>query len=330
MLLDSMVWSIQFKGAIFYFLGSAYAFAGEGGILPKAESPIADNGILSYLTNSLLTSALISLVIAMAVRFVVRGGVRIVPHSGQACIEGVIEGIGGILEPIVGRHLFPKILPLLMGYFVFILIQNLSGLLPGIGSVGWEREGHLRSIFRPMNADLNATLALAMVATAAWAYCCVKSVGFGGLYQHIFGNKASRNEIGAVIYGILFLIFFGVGIVECLSILFRIVSLSFRLFGNVFGGENLLHNMFEMSEFLTVNGLVGTDFYAMLASYSPRLAMVINGIMGKLGYFLPLPFYFLEFLVSLVQAFVFTLLVAVYIGLICNHGEEEEKAMENR
>ena len=65
----------------------------------------------------------------------------------------------------------------------------------------------------------------------------------------------------------------------------------------------------------------------MLAAYSLCLAVWVNEIMSRLGYFLPLPFYFLEFLVSLVQAFVFTLLVAVYIGLICNHGEEEEKVV---
>ncbi|MDR1907083.1 MAG: F0F1 ATP synthase subunit A [Puniceicoccales bacterium] len=325
-----MVWSAKVSWLVLYFWGSARVFAEETGISSKAESILSDSGILSYLTNSLLTSALISLAIALVVRFIVRRGVSIVPHAGQACIEGVIEGVGGILEPIVGHHLFPKILPLLIGYFVFILVQNLSGLFPGIGSIGFGHEGHLRSIFRPMNADLNATLALAVIATVAWIYYCLKSVGLGGLYQHVFGNKANKNEISGAVYGVLFLIFFGVGLVECLSILFRIISLSFRLFGNVFGGENLLHNMFEMSEFLTSGGLVNTDFYAMLASYSQWLAAGVNGIMSKLGYFLPLPFYFLEFLVSLVQAFVFTLLVAVYIGLICNHDEEEEKVIGER
>ncbi|MDR1366544.1 MAG: F0F1 ATP synthase subunit A [Puniceicoccales bacterium] len=309
------------------FFGNGYIFAGGAGVPAKAESIFSVDGILCYLTNSLLTSVLISMAIVLVVRFIVRRGVGIVPYPGQACIEGIIEGVGSIFEPIVGHHLFPKILPLLMGYFVFVLIQNLSGLFPGIGSIGLKHGEHLRGIFRPMNADLNATLALAVIAMLVWIYYCIKSVGLGGLYQHVFGNKADKSEISAVVYGMLFLIFFGVGLVECLSILFRIISLSFRLFGNVFGGENLLHNMYEMSEFLTSGGLVNTDFYAMLVSYSPRLAIGVNGVMSKLGYFLPLPFYFLEFLVSLVQAFVFTLLVAVYIGLICNHGEEEEKVI---
>jgi F-type H+-transporting ATPase subunit a len=89
------------------------------------------------------------------------------------------------------------------------------------------------------------------------------------------------------------LIFILVGVIEIISIVFRNVSLPFRLFGNVFGGENLL---FQMSAIF------------------------------KWG--LPVPFYFLEILIGFVQALVFTLLVAVYIGLICNHGDDHEHEEE--
>jgi F-type H+-transporting ATPase subunit a len=108
------------------------------------------------------------------------------------------------------------------------------------------------------------------------------------VFKDIFGNKADKTEIPAYIYYPLFVVFFAVGVIEVISILFRPVSLSFRLFGNVFGGENLLHAM--------------------------------SGIQ-KWG--LPIPFYFLELLIGFVQALVFTLLVSVYIGLICNHGDED-------
>ena len=74
--------------------------------------------------------------------------------------------------------------------------------------------------------------------------------------------------------------------------------------------------------------MAGTDFYQMISGWSPTLAAIINWVMGKLGYFLPLPFYFLECLVSFVQAFVFTLLVAVYIGLICKHEDESPVVAE--
>jgi F-type H+-transporting ATPase subunit a len=91
----------------------------------------------------------------------------------------------------------------------------------------------------------------------------------------------------------MFVLFFGVGLIEVISILFRPVSLSFRLFGNIFGGENLLHAMFGIQKWL-----------------------------------LPAPFYILELLIGLIQAMVFTLLVAVYIGLICNHGDDHGSAHE--
>lgn len=297
-------------------------FASEG-VSPRAESFLSHEGLWKYFTNSLLMSVLVSLGIVAGVRWMLRKGVSEVPNAGQACIESLIEGIRSVLEPIVGRHHFSKVFPLLIGCFVFIFINNLSGLIPGIGSLGFYSEGRFSEILRPMNADLNSTLALAIVVTLAWLYICLKSVGVKGLFHHIFGNKADPKEVKGGIYKLLFLIFLGVGCIECLSILCRIISLSFRLFGNVFGGENLLHNMYEMSEFLTSGGLVGTDFYAMISKFSVGLASFFNFILGKLGYLLPLPFYFLEFLVGFVQAFVFTLLVAVYIGLICNHEEEE-------
>ncbi|MDR3317359.1 MAG: F0F1 ATP synthase subunit A [Puniceicoccales bacterium] len=307
---------------ILYLLGSSYAL-GAGNISAKAESLLKESGFFSYLTNSLLTGLFISFLIVAVVRFITRKGVKIIPHTGQACIEHLIDSIGGILEPIVGKHLFEKALPLLLGYFIFIVIQNLSGLFPGVSSIGFKHEGHIVGILRPMNSDLNATLALALIASLAWIYFCLKFVGVHGLYEHIFGNKSDRNEIPKFIYLLLFFVFFGVGLIECLSILFRVVSLSFRLYGNVFGGENLLHNMYEMSEFLASGGLATTGIYSMVASFSPELALFLSWVIGKLGYFLPLPFYFLEFLVGIVQAFVFTLLVAVYMGLICNHEEEK-------
>jgi hypothetical protein len=99
----------------------------------------------------------------------------------------------------------------------------------------------------------------------------------GGLDQHIFGNMANKKEISDAIYGVVFLIFFGVGLVECLSILFCIISLSFRRFGKVFGRENHLHNMFEISACFTSSYLGNTDFYAILASDSQWLAMARNG-----------------------------------------------------
>jgi F-type H+-transporting ATPase subunit a len=91
-----------------------------------------------------------------------------------------------------------------------------------------------------------------------------------------------------------------VGFIEILSIVFRPVSLSFRLFGNVFGGESLLHSMFLLGQNLG------------LPDIASKVSMFI----------VPIPFYFMEMLIGLVQALVFMLLVSVYIGLICKHEED--------
>lgn len=244
------------------------------------------------ITNSMIMSWAISLIIILGVRLMVKRP-SLIPNAGQALVENVLGGIRGIMEPIVGKGLINKTFPLLIGLFVFILIQNWSGLLPGVGAFGfYDDAGHLKYWMRPGNADLNMTIALALVASVGgWTYFVLRYAGVKALLFDLFGNKADRKEIPTVIYFLLFPIFFMVGLIEVVSILFRPVSLSFRLFGNVFGGENLLANMTELASWVV-----------------------------------PVPFYFLELLIGAVQALVFTLLTAVYIGLICNHGDDEEHA----
>ena len=236
----------------------------------------------------MLYTWIISLAIILVVRALVHKPL-LIPTKGQVVAETIIEGIYNLLAPIVGRRVVKQAFPILIGFFVYILMQNWSGLLPGVGTVGTFQHGHFTYFFRPSNADLNATLALALVSMAAWAWFVFKNEGFVGAVRHIFGNKADRNELSFGIYTFLFFIFLGVGFIECISILFRLISLSFRLYGNVFGGENLLNN--------------------------------ITALAPWTKYLLPVPFYFLEILIGAVQALVFTLLVAVYIGSICNHEE---------
>ncbi len=197
-----------------------------------------------------------------------------------------------LTSPIVGSKVARATFPLLVGLFIYILIQNWSGLFPGVGTVKiFDQEANVwRDFVRPGNADMNSTIALALVSFIAWIYFVFRYAGPKVIIHDIFGNKANKNEIPAAIYYFLFLIFFAVGIIELISIAFRPVSLSFRLFGNVYGGENLIHAM-----------------------------------TGILKWGLPIPFYFLEILIGFVQALVFTLLVSVYIGLICNHGDGHEE-----
>jgi F-type H+-transporting ATPase subunit a len=264
-------------------------------VLAVSASPytLVDDRLFGLpITNSMVMSWAISLIIIVGVRLLVRKP-TLIPSAGQAVVENMLGGIRDIMEPIVGKPMIGKVFPLLIGLFTFILIQNWSGMLPGVGAFGfYDDHGHLKYWMRPGNADLNMTIALALVAAvAAWSYFVFRYAGIKVLIYDLFGNKADPAEVPKVIYILLFPIFFMVGLIEVVSILFRPVSLSFRLFGNVFGGENLLANMTELASWIV-----------------------------------PVPFYFLEILIGAVQALVFTLLTAVYIGLICNHGDDEEHA----
>ncbi len=244
------------------------------------------------ITNSMVTGWFISLLLILAIRIAVRKP-KLIPSAGQAIVEDVVVGIRDIMEPIVGKKMIGVTFPLLIALFFFILLHNWSGMLPGVGAFGYyDASGNLKYWMRPGNADLNMTLGLALVTSIfAWSYFVFRYAGAKALIYDLFGNKADPAEVPKLIYVGLFPIFFAVGLIEVVSILFRPVSLSFRLFGNVLGGENLLANM--------------TSIFA---------------------YVIPVPFYFLELLIGLVQALVFTILTAVYIGLICNHGDEEEHA----
>ncbi len=259
--------------------------AAESGVSP---SPYKLTEVLGLpLTNSIVTTWVISLVLIIAVRLLV-GTPKLIPGKWQAVLETVIDGLKGLLEPIVGKKAFPMAFPLLIGLFLFILIHNWSGLIPGVGVFGHIGEhGHFNYWMRPANSDLNSTFGMAMVAMIAWLFISLKVAGPKFFIWELFGNKADKKETPAAIYLMLAPIFLMVGVIEVVSICFRPVSLSFRLYGNVFGGENLLTSM-----------------------------------TGLAPYIVPIPFYFYEVLVGVVQALIFTLLVAIYIGLMTNHDED--------
>lgn len=269
------------------FAAAPAAFGADGGVSPYAYKIFGEGG---FITNAMVTSWVISIALIVAVRAAV-GTPTIIPGKGQAVVENLVMGLRDTVEPIVGKRMIGPTFPLLIGLFTFILIHNWSGLLPGVGTFGFYGEdGTLKYWMRPGNADLNMTLALAIVHFVAWLYFVLRYAGFKTLALDLFGNKADPKEVPGGIYIVLFGVFAVVGVIEVVSIIFRPVSLSFRLFGNVFGGENLLTSM-----------------------------------TGLVPWIVPVPFYFLEVLIGFVQALVFTLLVAVYIGLICNHGEEHEE-----
>ncbi|MDB6114474.1 MAG: synthase subunit [Lacunisphaera sp.] len=263
------------------------AFAAEGEGVAPAAAKLVDFGNGWAITNSMVTGWAMSLLLIVLVLLLVRRP-KILPTKGQAVFESLIEALHDLFEPIVGKKAFPFAFPLLVSFFVFILFHNWMGLIPGVGTMGWghEVEGRFeltRPLIRPFNSDFNGTIALAIVSFGAWLVIVLKFAGPKLLFIDLFGNKADKKETPAWLYPFLTLVFFVVGLIEVFSILIRPFTLSVRLFGNVFGGENLLH---------------GTGFFFV--------------------------FYFMELLVGLIQALVFTLLTSVYIGLICNHGDDHD------
>jgi F-type H+-transporting ATPase subunit a len=245
------------------------------------------------ITNSMLVTWIVALGVIIFAQIATRN-IKEVPEGAQNFWEWLVESLHDFLEGIIGRDLVKKTFWFFATIFIFILFTNWAGLLPGVGTIGWgipDASGGLlhidRPLFRGVNADLNMTLAMSTVFFACWIWWALQANGPGGLIMHIFGPKGKTKGFMKVL---MVVIFFCVGFIEIVSILFRPVSLSFRLYGNVFAGENMLEAMAHL--------LPGFEWL------------------------IPVPFYFMELLVGFVQALVFMLLTAVFTLLICQQEEE--------
>ena len=213
------------------------------------------------------------------------------PRGAQNFLEWLVEGLYKFLESIIGQHLIKRTFWFFATVFIFILTTNWLGLIPGVGTVGWGHElptvsSSIKPLLRGANADLNMTFAMALIFFALWIVWAVQEVGPIGFLKGLFGPKGETTGFLKVL---MIVVFFASGCLEIVSILFRPVSLSFRLYGNIFAGETMLETM----------------------------ARIKPGF----GWLLPIPFYFMELLVGFVQALVFMLLSAVFTLLICQHEE---------
>ena len=242
------------------------------------------------ITNSMVVTWIVALGLIVFAQLATRK-MKQVPDASQNLIEWLVSGLDGFLEGVIGRHLVDRTFWFFATIFIFILFVNWFGLLPGVGTIGW---GHYdlatnrfhvdRPLLRGGNADLNMTSAMALIFFALWIIWAIQANGVGGFLLHIFGPKG---ETSGILKLVMIVIFFMVGWLEVISILFRPISLSFRLFGNVYAGESILGAMSNM--------------------------------VPMLGWLIPVPFYLMEVLVGLVQALVFMLLTAVFTLLIAKH-----------
>ena len=259
--------------------------------------------VTNTLINSTLTMVGFVIFAFLVNRAVKYYGTHKAPQGLLNFFESILETLYGYFDTVTqDRKKTIAFLPLIGTLFLFILVSNWIGLLPGIGSIGryLMHEGHvtLLPMFRPANTDLNMTVVMAAVAVIVSHVLGIITIGVFK-YANKFiklGDIWHAVQSGKPINILTALIEFFVGILEVISEVAKLLSLSLRLFGNIFAGEVLL---------------------TVLA--------------GLLPFFLPLPFMALEIIVGVVQATVFSMLTLVYLTVATApvHGHHDEKHPED-
>lgn len=252
------------------------------------------------ITNALVTSWF-AVAIIIVLSLVLRSKLRQVPGKLQNLFEIVVDGALSLCDQVTNdRALSIKIFPVAISVFFFILVNNWLGLLP-IGGLGLLEKGEHGLAFIPFlrggTADINTTLALAVMAVIGANVFGIFSIGIWKTLNKYVNLKVLggiftkiRHEPTIVIVAP---ITFFVGLIEIVGEFAKVASLSFRLFGNVFAGEVLLVSMAAI-----------------------------------MAYAVPIPFIFLEIIVGVIQALIFSILLTVYftIGASDHDHDEHESA----
>lgn len=240
------------------------------------------------ITNSMLMTWL-AMAILIVIGLAAASNPKTIPGKLQNAVEAVLEYALNLADSIIqNRQITLTILPIVATLFLLIVLSNWLGLVPGVGTIGFEQtiqnEKVLQPLLRPTNADINATLGWAIIAGLTAQFMGIASLGFIE-YSNKFLNLRSLRQGGFQGF-----IDFFVGILESFSEISKLISFSFRLFGNIFAGEVLL---------------------TVVAFLAPYIA--------------PLPFYFLELFVGLIQGLVFVTLTLVFIKIaITGHGHSAD------
>lgn len=217
------------------------------------------------ITNTLLTAWLV-VILLIALAFIVRKQIRTIPNTLQNIAELIIENLLNFMATVAGsRERAEKFFPFVATIFIFILTANWIGILPGVGPIGFHEGGVFVPLFRSANADLTMTLALALIVVTVGHIVGLATVGVRGHLGKFFNFHGPIN--------------FFAGILEIISEFARVLSFSFRLFGNVFAGEVLL---------------------AIVGFLVPYIA--------------PIPFLGMELFVGFIQALIFSVLAMVMLS----------------
>lgn len=268
--------------------------------LPTAAEVLFEAGPFKF-TNSTLMVFIVAAFLIIVAQLATRK-ITLIPTKLQNVVEWVVESLLDFLAGVLGESLAKRTFWFFGTLFIMILFSNWMGLIPGVGTIGVFNTlsdgsavpgDSFTPFLRGGNADLNMTAAMAGSFFILWFYWAFTETSAKEFFAHIF---APKGKFQGVMMFAMVIIFAFVGVIEVLSIAFRPVALMFRLYGNVYAGENMLESIMN---------LVPIDALKWLAV---------------------LPFYFLELLVGLIQALVFTLLCAVFLRLICEHDHDEEHA----
>ena len=268
--------------------------------IPLAAEPIFEIGNFT-ITNSML-NAYIAVAFFVLVALVVSKKINIIPKGIYNLIETLIEFALAEIEKVTeDKKKARAFLPLVATIFFFILFSNWLGQLPGTGSIGvyGYLHGHFELIplLRPATSDLNLTLGIAMIAILTTHFAGMRSLG---IFNHIskflnFKGIFKSFKKGPMAVVIACVEFF-IGLIEIIGEFAKTLSLSLRLFGNIFAGEVLMTVM-----------------------------------LGLFSYVLPIPFMFLELLVGVIQATVFAMLTLAFLVVATmSHGHDEEHSEEQK
>ncbi|MEM1060501.1 MAG: F0F1 ATP synthase subunit A [Verrucomicrobiota bacterium] len=256
-------------------------------------------------TNSMIASLILAVFLALMAWLSTRK-IQMVPSGLQNFVEFVVESLENVMSDLLEPRVVRWVFPFIATFFIFILAANLSALIPGVGSIGYISSPSDQTflgiplgyvdlpLYRPPTADANMTAAMATIFFFACWYWTFKYNGFVGTIAHIFAPKGGFKGLA---WAGLLPIFIFIGVLELISILIRPVALAARLYGNIFGGENVLTIM------LTLNSSDAWSFWG---------AVLLNCLSA-------FPFYFLELLVATVQTLVFTLLCLAFTTSLCSH-----------
>lgn len=236
-------------------------------LAPEKLTQLGSFPITNTLVDTLIVDALL-----IALAYYISKNAKLIPTKFQGAIELVVEGFHGLTETVAGKET-GQIFPFVMTFFLFILVSNWSGLFPILGAIGFYHGKEFIPLVRSASTDLNTTLALALVSLVSTHSMSILTLG----WKQYVGRFLSLNPLALY-----------TGILEAVSEITKIISFSFRLFGNIFVGE-----------------------------------MILGTLSSSVAFFAPIPVIMYEIFVGGIQATIFALLTMAFMAIFTTpHGED--------